>query len=284
MRGKAHSSSETISPHVSSRQVHSNRIVFFDRGQGPALLLLHGMFGDYLDWEPVLEPLSKRHRVIAVDLPGFGNSDKPRQEYTSDFFVATLHDLLGQLQTERATLVGNSFGGEIAVFYALRYPQEVERLILVSSGGFSKLTEPGRQLTLPRLDEAAIAAFTPEIQEPMFARIFAKSSEQQRRYVQKQNEKLKRPDYPAYAQALASSIRLAMSIYLLDQLPEIRCPTLLLWGGADPIFPVDEARRALERLPRGELIVLDGCGHAPQLDCPEAFVQAIEAFLQSSPR
>jgi pimeloyl-ACP methyl ester carboxylesterase len=92
---------------------------------------------------------------------------------------------------------------------------------------------------------------------------------------------LQREDYPAYAAALASSIQLAISHCLLDRLDQIRCPTLLLWGGEDRVVPLCQAEAALERLPQGRLVVLPGCGHAPQLDCPEAFRRALEQFLDN---
>lgn len=269
------------SDHVSSRQVGSNKIAYYDCGQGPVLVLIHGMFGDHLDWEPVLEPLARRQRVIAIDLPGFGASDKPNREYTGEFFVDSLHGLLQELSVQRATLVGNSFGGQIALLYALRYPGEVKSLILVDSGGFRPFTEQEKELTRQRFSEAAIAALTPEINEMLFAPLFSAPSEMRQRYLQKQNTKLGRTDYPAYAHAVASSIQLSISTFLLDRLPEIECPTLLLWGEKDQAVPLELARQALEKLPRARLKVVPGCGHVPQLDCPAAFLPAVEGFLES---
>ncbi|MFQ5737712.1 MAG: alpha/beta fold hydrolase [Acidobacteriota bacterium] len=245
------------------------------------LVLIHGMFGDYLDWEPVLQPLARRQRVIAIDLPGFGASDKPNREYTGEFFVDSLHGLLQELGVQRATLVGNSFGGQIALLYALRYPGEVERLILVDSGGFRPFTEEEKALTRQRFGEAAIAALTPEINEMLFAPLFTAPTEIRQRYLQKQNAKLARADYLAYAHAVASSIQLSVSTFLLDRLPEIECPTLLLWGEKDQAVPLELARQALEKLPRARLTVVPGCGHVLQLDCPEDFLQAVEGFLES---
>src|SRR6266481_1527934 len=98
-------------------------IFYYDHGKGPVLVLIHGMFGDFTDWDPILEPLSKKHRVIAIDLPGFGASSKPPVEYTGDFFVAALKALLDKLKIPRATLVGNSFGGIVCMLFALRHPE-----------------------------------------------------------------------------------------------------------------------------------------------------------------
>lgn len=266
---------------VSSRTIGSNCIVYFDCGTGPVVVLIHGMFGDYLDWEPVLLPLSKRHRVIAVDLPGFGASDKPDRSYTVEFFTETLHELLHELGVGRAMLVGNSFGGEIAILYTLEYPADINHLILVDSGGFRHVPEEEQLDIAQRFNEDTLLALTPESKRQMLIPVLARASEQRERYLEKQTAKLKREDYPAYARAIVRSVQLAMSLYLLDRLPEITCPTLLLWGGEDQVIPLELARQALEKLPCGQLTVLPGCGHAPQLDCPEAFVRAVEGFTQN---
>lgn len=268
---------------VQFRRIGADQVAYVARGKGPALVLVHGMFGDHLDWEPVIEPLARRHRVIAVDLPGFGDSDKPDREYTGDYFVETLEALLRQLKVKRATLVGNSFGGQMALLYALKYPERVERLVLVSSGGFREVADTEKQFYRERFSAERIAALTPEVNGPMFAPVFAKESDHRRLYVEKQNAKLQRADYPAYARSLARNIQLALNTYLLDRLGEIRCPTLLLWGDKDIVLPLAQAQAALPRLPHGKLTTLEGCGHAPQLDCPEAFATAVEQFLAAPP-
>lgn len=264
---------------LQARRVAGCRIVYFDRGAGSALVLVHGMFGDHLDWEPVLEPLAARHRVIAVDLPGFGASDKPDREYTADFFLETLDGLLEELGVERAALAGNSFGGILATLYAARHPDRVSRLILVAGGGLRPFSERERQLYTARFSEQAIAALTPALQTEIFAPIFARESPHRERYLAKQHAKLARPDFPAYARSVARAVRLAVEADLGGVLPQLVCPTLLLWGAADLVLPVAQAREALGRLARGELRVLPGCGHVPQLDWPEGFTQVVEAFL-----
>jgi pimeloyl-ACP methyl ester carboxylesterase len=269
-----------ISNYISSRDVASERICFYDYGQGPPLVLIHGMFGDFLDWEPVLEPLSQSHRVIAVDLPGFGMSSKPRREYTADFFVATLRELFTQLGLSEIILAGNSFGGQIAILYALQHAEMVAKLVLVDSGGFRAISNEEASAAAARFSAPVIAALTPEFHSLLFAPVFTKPSEASQLYVQRQNEKLQRSDYWAYAESVASSIRLSLSAYLLDRLPEIKCPTLLIWGDDDLVLPVEQARQALCKLRQGQLKVIPGCGHAPQLECSEGFLGALCDFIQ----
>ncbi len=269
---------ETLS-HASFRQVDSECIFYFQRGAGPPLILLHGMFGDFLDWEPVLEPLSRAFRVIAPDLPGFGQSSKPRRGYTADFFLAILREFLCQLGIERAAWMGNSFGGQLAILRTLREPETVDRLVLVASGGFRCYTEEEKKAIEERFSEAALAALTPGIQSILFSPLFVGNPRAAARYLERQNAKLARADFPAYAGALASAIRLALSTCLLDRLEEIPCPTLLVAGEADPVVPVEAVRQARQRLRRGQIEILPGCAHAPQLECPGEFVQAVLPFL-----
>jgi 2-hydroxy-6-oxonona-2,4-dienedioate hydrolase len=270
-----------ISKSVSTRNVGPEQICFYDNGEGPPLVLIHGMFGDFLDWEPVLEPLAQTHRVIALDLPGFGMSSKPRREYTADFFLGVLQEFFAQLGLNELVLIGNSFGAQIAVLYALQHSEMVEKLVLVDSGGFREIPQEEASAVASRLGTPVIAGLTPEIHALLFASVFANPSAASQVYLQRQNEKLQRPDYPAYAESVASSIRLSLSAYLLDRLPEIECPTLLIWGEKDQVLPAAQARQALGKLRQGQLKIIPDCGHAPQLECSEAFIAAIRDFLQS---
>lgn len=265
--------------YLHTAHIGSERICYYERGVGVSLVLIHGMFGDYLDWEPVLEPLSRSHRVIAVDLPGFGESSKPRSEYSEGFFSEALAQLLTQIGIKDAIFVGNSFGAEVCIFYALRHPETVSKLVLVDSGGFRQVSENEKQLVEARFSESVIASLTPEINALLFAPVFVSASKTSARYLERQNARLQSPDYPAYAYALSSSIRLVMNTYLLDRLQDISCPTLLIWGEQDRVLPVQQAHKALNMLPNGQLKVLPGCGHAPQLECPEVFLAALQAFL-----
>lgn len=271
---------ERVALDLFALQVQGTRIVYWDRGRGPVLLLIHGMFGDHLDWEPVLELLPQHHRVLAVDLPGFGESGKPDRAYTAEFFVAVLVDLLNRLQVDRATVLGNSFGGLVALHMARACPERVERLILVSS--LREFPEEERAAARQRFSQEALLALTPEANRQMFATIFAQAGPVQERYFAKQNAKLKRADYPDYTRSLVRSIDTALTAYSPALLAEIRCPTLLLWGDKDNVIPVEVARQALPRLAQAELVVLPGGGHALQLDVPEAFVRAVEEFLRKT--
>lgn len=270
-----------VTSYQSTRKMSWGDLSYYDRGEGPGLVLIHGMFGDFLDWEPVLEPLGASQRVIAVDLPGFGGSSKPRREYSGEFFVASLHEFFRQLPLKKFILAGNSFGGQIAMLYALEHPESVSKLVLVNSGGFRKHTAAEKAMLEARFSERVLAGLAPSINEILFSTVFSRTSENSKRYLAKQNGKLQRADYPAYAYALASSIRLSLATYLVDRLAELRAPTLLVWGEKDQVLPVAQAELALTQLRRGELKTIPGCGHAPQLECPAEFLRSVQPFLSS---
>jgi pimeloyl-ACP methyl ester carboxylesterase len=266
----------------SSKILHigEQRIRVWDHGKGPALLLLHGMFGDYLDWEPVLEPLAKNNRVIAVDLPGFGDSSKPRTQYTGDFFTDNIDALLEQLNVQKVNLAGNSFGGIIAMLYVLGRPDRVNKLVLVDSGGLHHFSEEEKITALTRFSEANLKLLTSQIQETIFGALFLNGSSPVRtRYIEKQNAKLSRNDFADYTYSIHHCIKLALDSDLRDRLCEIKRPTLLLQGGKDLVVQVEWVREARTKFPNAELKILPDCGHIPQLECGEQVIKEMERFL-----
>ena len=241
-------------------------------GEGPPLALLHGMWGDHRDWDPVIASLSRRYRVLAPDLPGFGDSEKPRREYTAEFFVESLRELL---PPRGLTLAGHSFGGQIAALYALACPAAVDRLVLVASDGFSRFTQTEREWMTSQVTPAILAQLTPQVNRLLFEPMFVNRSPDVDRYLARQDDRLARLDYPDYTHALAATFQLSMSTSVLDRLGDIRQPAVLIWGEQDQVTPLALAREALKLLPRGELKILPQCGHIPQIDCPDRFLRAM---------
>ena len=266
---------------LSSIEVQGTRIVFAEQGSGPHLVLLHGMFGDHLDWDPVMKPLSLHFHVVAVDLPGFGASSKPMVEYSVDFFLEALHALFAALKLDRVLLVGHSFGGQLAVLYALRHPAQVKKLLLVNSGGFRRISHDEREQTLHAFSESNLRSMNWIAIQYLFAPAFAHESAEKTRYLERQTSRLNTPDYRAYAHAIAQAIEVSLTTYVLDKLKEIICPTLLLWGDRDPLCPVEQARSGLNELRSGQLQILSGCGHIPQLDSPRDFSTSAISFLDT---
>lgn len=246
---------------------------YYDRGCGPALLLIHGMFGDHLDWEPVLEPLAERYRVIAVDLPGFGESPKTATEPSPGLFVNAVTELLDKLGIECATVAGNSFGGQVAMSLGLARPDQVKKLVLITPGGLHRYAPEEIDAALERLSERNLLAFTPAIHAVVFGRLFlTQGTSMQRRYLAKQDARLARGDYAEYVRYMRRSMRLSLELCLLDQLPGLRMPVQIIHGRHDPVVRLEWIESALPLFPDGRLLVYADCAHIPQLERPDRVV------------
>jgi pimeloyl-ACP methyl ester carboxylesterase len=268
-------------------RIHGRDLAYVDAGEGPPLLFVHGIGGDWQTWEPVLAPLAARHRVIAVDLPGHGGSAKGAGDYSLGGMANVLRDLMGALDVERATLVGHSLGGGIAMQFAYQYPERCERLVLVSSGGLGPdvglllrlATLPGSEvflsLTAPAarsvIDFAAGAGrflrIKPAADASFYGRAFAALAEPETRAAFLGTL---RGVVGARGQLVDARDRL----YLAESMP-----TLIVWGERDAVIPVDHAHAAHEAMPGSRLEVFDDAGHVPQLDDPQRFVATVEAFV-----
>ena len=133
--------------------LHGRPVTYVQAGSGPVLLLIHGMAGTFENWRAVIEPLARQHTVVAPDLPGHGGSAPGAGDYSIGALAAGLRDLLVALGHERATLVGHSLGGGIAMQFAYQFPEFTERLVLVSSGGLGPEVSPVlRAAALPGAD------------------------------------------------------------------------------------------------------------------------------------
>ncbi len=269
-------------PFLQSKTILGNRIVYYDRGTGPVLLLLHGMFGDHLDWEPVLEPLSRSNRVVAVDLPGFGESDKPDLEYQFDLFVETVSVLINELRLGRPALVGNSFGAIVATLLASQSPESVKALVLVSGGGILMFTPEDLKNFDEKFTVENLRLLTPQFHEIFFSRVMFTRGEAWRRYVAKQSAKLFRPDYAAYTHVLQRAAGRAARIDVKPELKKLQLPVLLLWGDRDLVFPPDKSREVLPSMRNATTAIIRDAGHAPQLDNPTEFVERVKAFLDAN--
>ena len=149
-------------PHVRYVTVHGHRRAYVRMGSGPALLLLHGLACDHTTWDPVMESLARTHTVIAPDLLGHGQSDKPRADYSVGGYANGMRDLLTVLGIDSATVVGHSFGGGVAMQFAYQYPERTERLVLVGSGGLGPDVSPAiRAITTPGFQQVMGVLSTP---------------------------------------------------------------------------------------------------------------------------
>jgi pimeloyl-ACP methyl ester carboxylesterase len=271
--------------------IHDHRMTYRTAGSGPVLLLVHGMAGSATTWRQVMPGLAERFTVIAPDLLGHGGSDKPHGDYSVGAFACTLRDLLVALGHENATVVGQSLGGGVAMQFSYQYPERTERLVLVGSGGLGRevnsilrlLSLPGSEAVL-RLGCAAPVRGAIEWVGSAVARLGLHPApvvaELWRSYSSLGDDATRgaflrtlRAVVDPRGQAVSASNRLHMAAEV---------PTLIVWGDADPIIPVDHAFAAHESIPGSRLEIFEGVGHYPHCESPARFVEVLSDFIEST--
>jgi pimeloyl-ACP methyl ester carboxylesterase len=238
----------------------------------------------------VIEPLARRHTVIAPDFPGHGASEPGSGDYSLGALAAGLRDLLHALGHERATLVGHSLGGGVAMQLAYQYPEIVERMVLVSSGGLGPEVSPVlRAAALPGADlfigaTAGVGSAVGSIVGRGLSTIGLRPSpdvaEVARSYATLRDSD-RRAAFLATLRAVVGTdgqrIDAADRLYLADELP-----VLIVWGAEDSIIPVSHGERAHEAMPGSHFRVFENVGHVPQAEAPGRFVLALEEFLEAT--
>lgn len=268
--------------------LHGNRVAYLDEGAGDVLLLIHGIGGSSDCWRGVVHKLAARHRVIAVDLLGHGQSDKPRGDYSLGAFAVWLRDFLDALNVREATVIGHSFGGGVALQFAHQHKEYCRRLVLISSGGLGP--DLGRLLRMMSLPGAELAlqliGSRPAVKIGSALRKRALSSG---RETSRYSETLKGQAALSDRQARAAFLRTLRSVVdhrgqavcALDRL-RTDLPTLIIFGDQDRCIPVAHARSAHDAIPGSLLHLIPGVGHQPQVECADTVVSLLDDFIESS--
>ena len=243
-------------------------IHYLEAGQGPVLILVHGLGSSSEVWRDALPHLSRAYRVIALDLPGYGKSDKPRIEYSIEYYVAALNAFIGSLGAGKVTLVGNSMGGWIAALTAADNPQSVSHLILVDSAGLRSDTPPSVNLNPATQAEyqTLLDTFfddTSLVSEAMVVEQW-KYRKSIQRTVQSTLESLKTKGPP-----------------LDKRLKDIQTPTLIIWGRQDTVIPLVTANRFASGIRNAKLVIIHNAGHLPHVEKPREFSRAVKRFVKS---
>lgn len=273
--------------------LHGERLAYREAGGGDeVLVLLHGMAGSSDTWQAVMSRLPGSLRVIAPDLLGHGQSDKPRADYSLGAFAAGLRDLFGELGVDRATLVGHSLGGGVAMQFAYQHPEYCRRLVLVSSGGLGPdvgwilrlLAAPGAELVLPVLAPKLVLAAGNRLR-PWLSAVGAGSPWADQVW-QAYGSLSDAPTRAAFLRTLRSVVDYrGQSVSALSRLRlRAEVPTQVIWGDRDPIIPVAHGYEVQAARPNSRLVVLPGLGHFPQVEAPGAVAAVIEDFIATSGR
>jgi pimeloyl-ACP methyl ester carboxylesterase len=255
------------------------RVRYVRRGHGPAVVLLHGLASSMYTWADVIPALAKDHDVVAVDLPGFGGSDIP-DDLSPSVYPDTVLALMDRLGISRATLIGNSLGGAVAVVLAARHPERVRRLVLIDSAGFN-LDPSRRPLILRLLGFGPVAAALDAL--PVRRHVVTAALRQvfyDRALVTP--EKVEEYLAPLARSGATEAIRSLLARQAAFGLPalvrEVRVPTLIVWGRNDRWIPAADADRFASAIPAARKVVLEECGHVPQEERPAELVHLLEEF------
>jgi pimeloyl-ACP methyl ester carboxylesterase len=270
--------------------LHGRTLSYVQAGSGPVLLLIHGVAGTLENWRAVIEPLSQHYTVVASDLPGHGRSAPGAGDYSLGAMAAGLRDLLLALGHDRATLVGHSLGGGIAMQFSYQFPEMTERLVLVSSGGLgTEVSAILRAATLPGsgLFIAGTAAVGTAIGRPVGRvlsaigrRPSADVTEVARGYGSLVDRN-RRAAFLATLRAVVGSdgqrVQAGDRLYLAEGLP-----VLIVWGARDPIIPIQHAQSAHDAIPGSRLEIFEEAGHLPQVEASQAFVAVLSRFMSDT--
>jgi pimeloyl-ACP methyl ester carboxylesterase len=277
---------------IENINLHGHRVSYRRDGESEGVILLvHGLTSSSGTWQDVFPLLADRHTVLAPDLPGHGASANPSGDYSLGAYASCLRDLMVALGHDRATIVGHSLGGGIVMQFAYQFPEFIERMVLVSSGGLGRevniflraMTLPGAEYVLPVLTSNAvlnaggsIGAFLgrlglrarPDIDELWKGFSSLGDAGARAAFV----HTLRGIVEPG-GQRVSASDRL----YLAEAIP-----TLLVWGEQDPVIPVAHGRGAHEQIPHSRFDMIEGAGHFPHRDEPLRFARTLIDFIDAN--
>ena len=269
-------------------RLHGHPVAYYAAGSGPVVLLIHGITSSADAWREVIPALAEEHTVVAPDLLGHGGSAKPRGDYSLGAYASGLRDLMAALGHSRATVVGHSMGGGVAMQLAYQFPERVERMALVSSGGLGRevglvlraATLPGAEWVLPLLTRRG-----PRHAVGLGAEVLARLGMRTRADVRGTALGLASLSDPRARRAFLHTARSILDstgqrvsatdrLYLAE-----RMPTLIIWGDRDPMIPAAHGHAAHGLIPHSRFELFEGAGHYPFDEDPARFAAVLRAFI-----
>jgi pimeloyl-ACP methyl ester carboxylesterase len=270
--------------HLRSCTVHGARVNYAEMGEGPPVVFVHGLSGCWQNWLENIPHLARRHRVVAVDLAGFGESELPNEEISIPGYGRFVDAFLGEIGVERAVLVGNSMGGFITAETAIAHPSRVEKLVLVSAAGlidFSKarlhVIERAARVFHPAT-AALLARREHLVRRPGLRRVmlYGVVKYPHRLAPELCWEVASGAGKPGFFDALAA----CLAYDFRHRLPELSVPTLIVWGSDDRVVPVSGAYQYERLIPGSKRVIFEDTGHLPMAERPARFNALLEDFLR----
>ena len=257
-------------------EIYGQKIYYQEAGSGPDVILLHGLGADRSAWAATVPALAAKYHVYVPDQVGFGQSDKPAIDYRVGTLVDFLDAFCKKAGIAKATLVGNSMGGWVAMDFALAHPDKVNRLVLVDSAGYSSKRTGGPPLTramLQGLNPSTVAG-----EKQLMALVFHNKIYSSDQFAEQAfTTHLRKNDSYTIDRFIDSILR---GEDVVDgRLGAIKAPTLIVWGRDDALVPLAAGKALAEDIPGAASVILDGCGHVPQVECAAPFNAALLKYL-----
>jgi pimeloyl-ACP methyl ester carboxylesterase len=271
--------------------LHGRRVIYRVAGDGPPIVLIHGMLNSSSHWRSVALSLASEYTVIAPDLIGHGDSAAPRGDYSLGAHAASIRDLLAAIGIDRASVVGHSLGGGVAMQFFYQFPQRVERLVLVSSGGLGhEVTASLRSAALPGVSPLLAMTIRPRLvgalarggallrERGVGAGVYLQAAARALRPLQSAESReaflqTLRAVIDVHGQRVSATDRL----YLLEALP-----TMIVWGERDNTIPLAHGREAHEAIPHSRFETIAGAAHFPHLEEPDALAGLLRDFMRTT--
>jgi pimeloyl-ACP methyl ester carboxylesterase len=269
-------------------EIHGQPVTYHKMGEGPPVLLVHGITSSSRTWKSVMPRLAAKYTVIAPDLLGHGRSAKPQGDYSLGAYASGMRDLLVALDVPKATVVGHSLGGGIAMQFAYQFPDRISRLVLVDTGGIGREVNPAlRAATLPGAEYVLPVLFTPTLHDAglkvrnFLAGIGLRGSADVEGVAEGFASLTEADARRAFINTVRSVIDpTGQRVSAADRLYLTReIPSLIVWGDRDRIIPVSHADLAHELMPGSRLEIFPGAGHFPFNDDPDRFIEVLEEFI-----
>ena len=254
-------------------EIDGNAIRYVEAGASTEnLLLIHGLGASAERWEHVIPHFAKNHRVLVPDLIGFGLSDKPLVDYTTDYLSDFITKFLKKLNIDSVSIIGSSLGGQIGAEFAYQHNSMVEKLILVSPSGVMKHSTPA-------LDAYVMAALYPSDSSAYNAfQMMSGSKNIDKKTIRGFVDRMKLPN--AKMAFMSTLLGLKDAEVISEKLVSIKSPTLIIWGENDHVIPVKYAESFVSEIDDCRFVKMENCGHTPYVESPDKFYKIVSDFLK----
>lgn len=264
-------------------------LAYTDEGQGEIILFIHGL-GSYIPaYDKIIPELSKNHRCIAIDLPGYGKSSKDPHSGMMTFYADVIHEFANKMNLGKFSIAGHSMGGQISMVYSIKWPEEIKNLILFAPAGFERFTAGQKEWFADIMTPVLVKNTTYEGIETNLAFNFYKMPKDAEFMITDRMAMRGASDFENYCFAVANSVNGMVSEPVIDKLDEIKAPTLIFFGENDYLIPnrylnpgktKEIAEYGHQNIKNSELVMIPKCGHFLMFEKPDIVIEKINAFIR----